>query len=301
MSAEARPVTMLFTDIEDSTLLTQRLGPRWPETIDLHRRLCRASWGRWRGREIDTAGDGFFVVFDDPGDAVSAALDAQRGLQGAGWPGGEVVRVRMGLHTGEATEYDGSYVGYEVHRAARIAGAAHGGQLLCSTAVPLADVREPDLRVADLGRHRLKDLAALETLLQLGTSGLLADFPPPRSAGAPTGAVGTDFPPTTRRLGEVVAGCLRHADGRTTAVTGYGVRIGRTPDNDVQVTDHQASRHHCAITASDGGFVLTDLHSTNGTFVNDARLTGSRLLATGDVVRVGSVTLDFVWPRVLDA
>jgi predicted ATPase/Tfp pilus assembly protein PilF len=156
-------VTFLFTDIEGSTRLLQRLGVGYAEVLADHHRRLREVWARHEGVEVDTQGDAFFVAFARASDAVAAAADAQRAL--ADGP----VRVRMGLHTGEPVLSDEGYVGYDVHRAARIAAAANGGQVLLSQAT--ADLAGPAVR--DLGLHRLKDLSAPERLFQLGT----ADFP----------------------------------------------------------------------------------------------------------------------------
>ena len=285
---------MLFTDIENSTLLVRQSGEHWPQILHEHRQICRAAWTYWGGHEVDTAGDGFFVVFDSTVNAVRAAIDAQVNLLAFSWPGDENVRVRMGLHTGSATEYDGSWIGYEVHRAARIAGAAHGGQVLISTTVDLAPDAGVDL--LDLGKHQLKDLADLELLQQVVATGLPLEFPPPRSVGSGTEPAAMDFPATMRNPVDIPPAALTETDGTVRAVTGYGLRIGRTPDNDLAVADHEVSRHHCAITATDGGFVLTDLRSTNGTRINGVGVTAPRLLADGDTIGIGAVDLVFTWP-----
>lgn len=289
---------MLFTDIENSTLLVRQSGDHWPQILDEHRKICRAAWTYWGGHEVDTAGDGFFVVFDSTVNAVRAAIDAQVNLLASSWPGDETVRVRMGLHTGAATEYDGSWIGYEVHRAARIAGAAHGGQVLVSTTVDLTPIGDlgVDSDVVNLGQHQLKDLAELEVLLQVIAPGLPREFPPPRSVSSGTDPAVMDFPATMRNPVDIPPAALTRRDGTILAVTGYGLRIGRTPDNDMVVADHEVSRHHCAITATDGGFVLTDLRSTNGTRINGVPVTTPRLLADSDKLGIGGVELLFNWP-----
>jgi predicted ATPase len=169
MKALERPtgtVTFLFTDIEGSTRLLHELGERYAEVLAEHRRLLRAAFARRGGVEVDTQGDAFFVAFSRAGDAVAAARDAQLAL--AEGP----VRVRIGIHTGEPVVTEEGYVGVDVHRAARIASAGHGGQVLVSEATRrlLADAAE----LRDLGEHRLKDLSAPQRLYQLGD----ADFPP---------------------------------------------------------------------------------------------------------------------------
>jgi class 3 adenylate cyclase len=152
-------VTFLFTDIEGSTRLLGELGDGYAEALAEHRRALREAWRRHEGVEVDTQGDAFFVAFARASDAVAAAADAQHAL--AGGP----VQVRMGLHTGEPLRSDEGYVGFDVHRAARIAAAGHGGQVLLSQAT--TDLAGVDVR--DLGLHRLKDLSAPERLFQLGT------------------------------------------------------------------------------------------------------------------------------------
>ena len=127
-------VTFCFTDIEGSTRLFQQLGDRYPDLLAEHHRILRDVFGANDGAEIKTEGDSFFVAFSSARDAVAACLDVQRRLTAHPWPDGVVIRVRIGLHTGEATPVDGDYVALAVHRAARIEAAAHGGQTLVSAA-----------------------------------------------------------------------------------------------------------------------------------------------------------------------
>ena len=127
-------VTLVFSDIEGSTRLLSRLGDRYAEVLDQHRALMRSAWSRWNGREMGTEGDSFFVVFASVGDAVRSTLEAQRAMRNRSWPSGEVVRVRIGLHTGTPLVHGDGYVGMDVHRAARVASAAHGGQILMTEA-----------------------------------------------------------------------------------------------------------------------------------------------------------------------
>src|SRR5574341_885873 len=173
-------LTFLFTDIEGSTRLVQELGEQYADLLREQRRLLRTAFQEWGGQEIDTAGDAFFVVFDRARDAVTAAAAAQRSLAEHPWPGGRAIRVRMGLHTGEPTFSDGSYVGIDVHRAARICSAGHGGQILLSkTTTDLIQQSLPEAAsLRDLGLHHLKDLRQPEHLFQLIIPGLPAEFPP---------------------------------------------------------------------------------------------------------------------------
>ena len=179
-------VTFLFTDIEGSTRLTQQLGDAWPPVLERHRQIARAAWAQHGGVEISTEGDSFFVVFSSAPAAVAAAAQAQRDLAAEGWQDGAEVRVRMGLHTGEGQLGGGSYVGIDVHRAARIAAAGHGGQVLVSAstvALVEGSGRWPEgVGVRDLGEHSLKDLARPERLYQLVIPGLRSEFPPLKTA-----------------------------------------------------------------------------------------------------------------------
>lgn len=295
----AGELTLLFTDIEGSTQLSQSLGPLWPALLRTHRETSRSVWRTWGGHEVDTAGDGFFLVFTDRGAAVAAAVAAQRALAATTWPGGARVRVRMGLHHGTVAAYDGSYIGYEVHRAARITAAAHGGQVLASGAVVAGLVvpEEPALAAVDLGRHPLKDIAAPEQLFQLTAPGLATGFPPVRSQVGPKAAA-ADVPSTVRSGVDVLPALLTMGDGQRIPLTSYGLRVGRTPDNDLVLADPAVSRHHCAISATNGGFVITDLQSTHGTRVGSEPVGAPRLLADGDVVGIGDTELRFTWPAV---
>jgi predicted ATPase/class 3 adenylate cyclase len=177
-------LTFLFTDIEGSTRLLQRLGARYPDVLEEHRRVIRAALADHDGHEVATHGDSFFVVFGAASDAVAAVSQAQRSLATHDWPHGTAVSVRMGLHTGEAGVVDGTYVGLDVHRAARIGAAASGGQVLLSRAcTELVEGSLPlGVSIRDMGDHRLKDLSRPERLHQLVIDGLRSDFPPIRSA-----------------------------------------------------------------------------------------------------------------------
>jgi predicted ATPase/class 3 adenylate cyclase len=179
-------VTFLFTDIEGSTRLAHDLGGRWPAILDRHRRIIRGALLANGGIEVQTEGDGFFAVFLAAPAAVAAVARAQLDLAAEPWPPGAGIRVRMGLHAGEGiVDADGSYVGHDIHRAARIAAAGHGGQVLVSDAVrALAETSLPAVAsLRDLGEHRLKDLRP-ERLWQVVLDDLPADFPPLRSLDA---------------------------------------------------------------------------------------------------------------------
>jgi WD40 repeat protein/class 3 adenylate cyclase len=177
-------VTFLFTDIEGSTRLLHGLGEQYAAVLADHRRLLRESFARHGGLEVDTQGDSFFVAFSDPSEAVAAAEEGQRALATYAWPDDTAVRVRMGVHTGEPFVADGHYVGIDVHRGARIAAAAHGGQVIVSerTSELVSEHRSPARALRDLGLHRLKDLPEPERLFQLVADGLPGSFPPLRVA-----------------------------------------------------------------------------------------------------------------------
>jgi len=216
-------VTLLFSDIEGSTRLLERIGAeRYRETLELHREVLRASFERHAGYEVDTEGDSFFVTFSSAGDAVAAALAAQRGLSATDWPGGHAVSVRIGIHTGHPLAVPSNYVGMDVHRAARIMAAAHGGQVLVSkTTRELLDEPFP---VRDLGEHRLKDLSLPQRLFQIDVGIGADDFPPIRTLeNRPTNlpAQRTSLVGRRQELAQLHALLVR-ADAPVVTVTGPG-------------------------------------------------------------------------------
>jgi predicted ATPase/class 3 adenylate cyclase len=181
-------LTFLFTDIEGSTALLGRLGDEgYARVLAGHHALVRSALAAHGGREVDTQGDAFFAVFSSPRACVAAVLAMQQAMETHAWPGGVRVRVRMGIHCGEAAKTDTGLVGLEVHRAARLAAVGYGGQVLVSeaAAVLVRDVLPPGVALADLGVHRLKDLGRPEQIFQLTAAGLTAGFPPLRSLGNP--------------------------------------------------------------------------------------------------------------------
>jgi predicted ATPase/class 3 adenylate cyclase len=183
-------MTFLFTDIEGSTTLLQRLGEDvYGCALAEHHALIRSALAAHGGTELTMTGDGFFAAFGSPRTCVAAVLTMQQALQSHAWPGGgEPLRVRMGVHSGEAEQTAAGPVGLDVHRAARIAAVAHGGQILLSeTASSLVMDFLPDgTTLADLGLHRLKDLGSPERIFQLTAPGLPSEFPALRSLGNPT-------------------------------------------------------------------------------------------------------------------
>jgi predicted ATPase/class 3 adenylate cyclase len=182
-------VTFLFTDVQGSTRLLEQLGDRYRAVKDGHDVIVRSAIVDHGGRVVDTAGDGFFAVFPSPRRAVDAAARVQRELAAGSWPDDVPVLVRIGVHTGDGVLDDSGYVGLDVHRAARISAAAHGGQVLISDATRalVADALPDGARLEDLGVHRLKDLTRPERLYRLTLDGLAHDSRPPRTIDAPRG------------------------------------------------------------------------------------------------------------------
>ncbi len=176
-------VTFLFTDIEGSTRLANLLGERFPASLAAHHRIIREAISASGGTVVSTEGDSFFAVFPLATHAFAAAIAAQRGLAAHDWEGGLAVRVRMGLHTGEAAIGGDNYIGLEVVRAARTMAAGHGGQVLLSDATAaLVGSHLPDgVRMRTLGTFGLKDLATPQRLHQLDIDGLDVTFPPLRA------------------------------------------------------------------------------------------------------------------------
>lgn len=212
-------VTLLFSDIEGSTRLLQSLGAnRYAATLEVHHALLRDAFERHRGYEVDCEGDSFFVAFARAEDAVNAAREAQRSLAAREWPE-RPLRVRMGIHAGEPLAVPPKYVGLDVHKAARIMAAGHGGQVLVSHAA--RNLAGGD-GFRDLGDHRLKDLTAPERLYQLGDE----DFPPLKSlnrTNLPVAA--TPLIGRAQELSELQELLLRHA--RLVTITGPG-GMGKT-------------------------------------------------------------------------
>ncbi|MBG0566937.1 adenylate/guanylate cyclase domain-containing protein [Actinoplanes sp. NEAU-A11] len=192
-------VTFVFTDIEGSTRLARMLGEAYREVLGAHRSVLRAVLRAFDGVELLTEGDSFFVAFANADAALAACVEAQRRLSAHDWPRRDAVpRVRMGLHTGEATPVGREYASAEVHRAARVSAAAHGGQVLCSEATALAVTATyattgggpaattlAAVDLLDLGAYRLRGFDDDERIFQVVAPGLERDFPRPRTAEAP--------------------------------------------------------------------------------------------------------------------
>jgi len=239
-------VTFLFTDIEGSTRLVKQFRERYADVLGEHQRLLRAAFGAHGGHEVDTQGDSFFVAFTSAREALLAAVDGQRAVGSHPWPDGARIKVRMGLHTGQADAAGGRYTGLAVHRAARIGAAGHGGQILISQATQtLLEDEEEALPVTlrDLGEQQLKDLNRPVRLYQAAGNGLPHKFPPLRS-DAQTGA-GPEPIRRRHRTAAVVAGAVALAAlgvGATAAVVFDDPAPVPVLPNSVAVIDPEANR-----------------------------------------------------------
>jgi DNA-binding NarL/FixJ family response regulator/class 3 adenylate cyclase len=215
-------VTFLFTDIEDSTRILERLGESYGDVLLAHRTMIREAVADHRGVIVDCRGDEFFVSFAEAGDAASAAAEAQRRISSYEWPEGAEVRVRMGLHTGTPELSGDGYFGLDVHRAARISQAARGGEVFVSaTTRALLDAEH----VEDLGQHELKGLQDREHLFRLTAPGM-----PEAPAGFPLSAEVLD----TTSMRVVIADdsvLLREGIARLLEETGFDV-VGQAGNAD---------------------------------------------------------------------
>jgi predicted ATPase/class 3 adenylate cyclase len=224
----AGTVTFLFTDIEHSTLLLQELGAAWVEVLEAHRAIMRAAIHANEGCEVGTEGDSFFVSFASAESAAAAAVSAQRALAAHAWPGFQL-RVRMGLHTGEGSLVGDDYVGIDVHRAARIAAAGHGGQVVLSeaTATLIETALPAGARPRDLGEYRLKDLPRPEHLFQLDIEGLPQEFPALKSLDLRRNNLPLQMTPFVGRTSELADARSRLAESRLVTLLGPG-GMGKT-------------------------------------------------------------------------
>ena len=176
-------VTLLMTDIEGSTALLRKLGDGYGAVLNEVRSIVRAAVSRASGREIDARADEFFAVFEGAAAAIGAAVAIQRALGSRTWPHDLQVRVRVGIHSGSPTLTEVGYIGMAVHTTARLCSAAHGGQIVVSTATRAAvgESVPTGVRFRSLGRHRLPGLPDAEVLFQVQAHGLRVSFPRPRT------------------------------------------------------------------------------------------------------------------------
>ncbi|MDH3699299.1 MAG: adenylate/guanylate cyclase domain-containing protein, partial [Flavobacteriaceae bacterium] len=176
-------ITFVFSDVEHSTRLAQQLREDYPELLEQHRTVIRDAIKKHKGKEIDTAGDGFFMTFDNPNSAVLASVEIQKKFHTLKWATEIGLKVRMGIHTGVALTTESGYTGVEVHLASRVCNAAHGGQVLISHATQRGlekNVKE-ESHLSDLGGYLLRDFAEPVKLFQLNISGIRSHFPKPRT------------------------------------------------------------------------------------------------------------------------
>jgi YVTN family beta-propeller protein len=242
-------VTFLFTDIEGSTRLVKQLREQWGEVLSQHQELLRAAFLNHSGYEVDTQGDSFFVAFVGAREAVRAAVEGQRAILSHRWPHEAQVKVRMGIHTGQAVVSDGRYTGLAVHRAARVGAAGHGGQVLVSQATQtLLEDEEEDLDVSlrDLGEQRLKDLDRPVRLYQVEADGLPTKFPPLRHEAELAAAAETALAahrPRLRRLVFVGAGlAVAAAAAIAVLLLSTGDDVVTVRPNSVGVIDPKSNR-----------------------------------------------------------
>lgn len=219
-------VTFFFSDIEGSTRLAQRMGSSFRQLIDEHNDIVRSVVGPAGAAEVRTVGDAFFLVFTEADAAVQSAIRVQQALEGHPWPEEASVRVRIGLHTGKGELGGDDYVGVDVHRAARISDAGHGGQVLVSEATRLL-VDDDGFEFRDLGVHRLKDLERPEHLSQVVVPSLPAEFPPLRTVAARMNNLPASTTALVGREAEVAAIGRLLDDHRVVTLLGPG-GIGKT-------------------------------------------------------------------------
>jgi class 3 adenylate cyclase/DNA-binding NarL/FixJ family response regulator len=199
----AHDLTFLFTDVEGSTLLLERLGPGYGIVLEMHRTLISAAIESNGGRVVDCIGDEFFAAFPDARGAVAAAVDAQRRLSAEQWPQGAPVKVRIGVHSGRAHTAGDGFVGLAVHHTARVCQTARGGEILVSDTV---DVDGFD--TVDVGEHELKGIPRATRLLRIVADGLETDFPPLPGSTPATAALRVALADDSVLLREGVAALL---------------------------------------------------------------------------------------------
>lgn len=217
-------VTFLFSDIEDSTGVLQRLGAGYRTTLECHAEIVRACLAAHGGIEVSTEGDSFFAVFESAPDAVGAATEMQLSLEAEEWPEGGTIKVRIGIHAGTAEIGHDDYVGIDVHRAARIGSSGHGGQVVVSEAVRAL---APSHKYVDLGFQRLKGLDEPIHLYQLRVAGLREVFPPLRSVDTHPNNLPSLESRILGREREISEVCELLAENRLVTITGPG-GIGKT-------------------------------------------------------------------------
>ena len=262
--ASGGTVTLVFTDIEGSTRLLEHLGERYATLIADHHRIVDGAAGRHGGTRIDAAGDGLFMSFPAARGALSAAVEAQRELAAHAWPDDTDVRVRMGIHTGEPMSASTGYVGLDVHRAARICAAGHGGQILVSQAARslLGDSLPDGMAMRDLGDHRLRGIESPERLYQVTAPGLESEFPPVRSLDTMPNNLPRQLSSFVGRDDEIAAAEERLAESSLVTLTGTG-GVGKTRLA-LEIGAHLVASN------PDGVWLIELASLTDGEFVDDA-------------------------------
>ncbi|HEX4531277.1 MAG TPA: BTAD domain-containing putative transcriptional regulator, partial [Acidimicrobiia bacterium] len=218
-------VTFLFTDVEGSTRLWQEHPDAMAGALARHDAMVREAVVSHDGRIVKTTGDGVHAVFANAGDAIDAALSAQRGLEAEPWGDTGSLRVRMGVHTGSAEQRDGDYYGPVVNQAARLMGIAHGGQIVCSGAV--AELVRDHVELADLGTHRLRDVEASVRVFQVLAPDLESQFPPLASLDAYRSNLPHELSEFVGRVDDVTAVVKALAEARAVSIVGTG-GVGKT-------------------------------------------------------------------------
>jgi YVTN family beta-propeller protein len=301
-------VTFLFTDIEGSIALLKNLGrARYSELMADQQRLLREAFAAHGGEEIDTQGDSFFVAFRSASDAVSAAVAIEHALADHEWPEEIELRVRIGIHSGEAAAAGERYVGFSVHRAARIGDAAHGGQVLLSdsTRSLVEDDLPEGVFLRDLGTFRLKDVDRPERISQLAAEGLWLEFPPLRGAERVA-------PPRILRRRSVLAAALAGVIAAAVAIpvfalgggSGGSEAIASIDANAVGVIDPATGRLVASIpvgtrpnslAAGEGSVWVTNLNADTVSRINPSTNTKEQTIQVGNSPQGVAVGGGFVW------
>jgi adenylate cyclase len=273
-----KQITFFFCDVEGSTKHLIRLGEKYARIHELYQATIRKALHHFNGSEVDTAGDGFFGFFPDPGNALLACLDAQTVFSTASWARDFGFKVRMGVHTGKAILTVTGFLGLEVHRASRICSAAHGGQILFSQSAfqKIRNKLPPDTSARDLGAFRLKDFDRLEHLYQIDKPGLTTTFPLPRTElPMPTVAV----LPFTNLSGDPDQQLL--CDGITEEII---IALGKTPGLQVVARSSVTALRGQQLDAVDAGRKLNAKNILEGT----VRKIDRRIRVTAELVDVQS-------------
>ena len=286
-------VTLVFTDIEGSTQLLERLGDAYATLIADHHRIVDDAATRHGGTRVDAAGDGLFISFPTARGALSAVVEAQRELAAHAWPDGAEVRVRMGIHTGEPLSAGSGYVGIDVHRAARICSAGHGGQILVSQPARslLGGSLPEDISLRDLGDHRLRGIESAERLYQVVAPGLESDFPPVRSLDTLPNNLPRQLSSFIGREEEIVAAEARLARTTLLTLTGAG-GVGKT-----RLALEIGA--HLAASFPDGIWLIELAALTDGELVDDAVATALRVKQRAGTPILDALVEDIGERRVL--